>query len=1130
MRLKKAVVIFISLITIAVVFMLYSLNDLEIPSRKSMPDQDITNNKWLHFEDKIKHLEEDLNKHHNAVYEIKVAVKNLMHSSSSTNSLRRNLVPSDIKPKSLVSDFQYDNTCPFQINTAPKTEVQMLDLYGNLNFDNIDGGVWKQGWRIEVNEKQWNRHNKLKVFVVPHSHNDPGWIKTFEDYYTTQTKHILDNMLVKLPEDPRRKFIWAEISYFSMWWNELKEDDRDQVKRLIRNNQLEIVTGGWVMNDEANSHWQSTVTQLTDGHQWLKQNLNYTPISHWSIDPFGLSLTQPMLLKKMGLENMLIQRVHYSVKKQLASTKQLEFRWRQLWDGKGDTEIFTHLMPFYSYDIPHTCGPDPKICCQFDFKRLPNHGFSCPWRVPPQVITDKNVAERAELLLDQYRKKSTLFGTNVLLAPLGDDFRYDHPTEWDVQYTNYQKLFDYMNSNLKLNVQAQFGTLTDYFNEVRKSKKLSEFPTLSGDFFTYADRDDHYWSGYYTSRPYYKRMDRTLLAYIKAAESIHTLACISNKPGAEWIANEATGIEKIITTSRHALSLFQHHDGITGTARNHVVIDYAEKMKSAIRGCQQVIQLCAHVLLNGFESEAPNKDFAHYNIADIGSSQEEHYQIIIGFPEISSKKIVIYNSLTFTRQEVVTFHISTPFVEVRDFQGNKVKCQISPIFEYGPSMSQTKYQLSFIANVPALGLIGYTVNALLETDVPSETVFSTVTILNHYGEVKAPLGFHPEVSAGSKEFTLQNKRVTASFSKLGLLKALKVNGKTVPVHLDFAKYGVAIRHNSETSGAYLFIPNGDAVPVLSENVVVNIIEGPIMSSVLVQLPYVQHSAILYNTTGADGLGIELHNLVDITKTQNFELVMRLSTNINSTDTFYTDDNGYQILKRKKFKKLPLQANYYPIPTMAYIEDTNTRLSVTTSTPLGCSSLDSGRIEVMLDRRLNQDDNLGLGQGVQDNRPIKHIFRILLEQKHNNCQTTSKNHPAGFPSTSAHVASQTQLNPLIRLLRSVDDDYVSNGAYTLIEDFGVDFSMPVLKTNVRINGGNYFGVVVYRQFLDVCFADKDLLLQFPLSEGSVSLTTLVPMNRHKRLQKASLSFLRLRNLIGIEESINVCPMEMQAFVF
>ena len=63
-------------------------------------------------------------------------------------------------------------------------------------------------------------------------------------------------------------------------------------------------------------------------------------------------------------------------------------------------------------------------------------------------------------------------------------------------------------------------------------------------------------------------------------------------------------------------------------------------------------------------------------------------------------------------------------------------------------------------------------------------------------------------------------------------------------------------------------------------------------------------------------------------------------------------------RRERWEKLPLQAQFYPMPTMAYIEDP----SIMSKQPLGAASLQSGHLEVMLDRRLNQDDNRGVGQG------------------------------------------------------------------------------------------------------------------------------------------------------------------------
>lgn len=496
----------------------------------------------------------------------------------------RNKLPQRFRKKSLNQLNQHANnnndggSANSFLSADEDKVIDMRVLNAEMTFSNENGGAWTQGF--EVQPIDLTSDKPLRIFVVPHSHCDPGWIKTFDKYFQTRTKKIITSVVESLLKDPKRRFIWAEISYFEWWWREQEDGAKENVRKLLKSKQLEFVTGGWVQPDEANTQLYAMEIQLQEGHDFIRETFgeDYIPKYGWSIDPFGYSPTMAYLLHKYGFKGMLIQRVHYAIKKELALHKNLEFMWRQTWDDNGEHDIFTHVMPFYSYDVPHTCGPDPKVCCQFDFARTPLKSKTklgkkkkkalydrCPWKVNAKLITDDNLEERSLLLLDQYRKKANLYRSNVVIAPLGDDFRYKHVLEADLQFENYQKIFDYINENVE-NVEISFGTLSEYFETVLNERPFSP-PVLKGAFFTYSDREQDYWSGYFTSRIFDKALDRKLERVLFAATSL----------GAT---------KKELQGPRRALSLFQHHDGVTGTAKTHVVEDYAQRIDKAIREAQ----------------------------------------------------------------------------------------------------------------------------------------------------------------------------------------------------------------------------------------------------------------------------------------------------------------------------------------------------------------------------------------------------------------------------------------------------------------------------------------------------------------------------------------------------------------
>lgn len=113
----------------------------------------------------------------------------------------------------------------------------------------------------------------LNVHLVPHSHDDIGWLKTFDQYFygtksyirIANVKEIIDSVIQSLLKDPEKRFIYVESAYFFKWWSQQSNTIQEQVKELVNEGRLEFIGGAWSMNDEATTNYQSVVDQFTYG-------------------------------------------------------------------------------------------------------------------------------------------------------------------------------------------------------------------------------------------------------------------------------------------------------------------------------------------------------------------------------------------------------------------------------------------------------------------------------------------------------------------------------------------------------------------------------------------------------------------------------------------------------------------------------------------------------------------------------------------------------------------------------------------------------------------------------------------------------------------------------------------------
>ncbi len=101
------------------------------------------------------------------------------------------------------------------------------------------------------------------------------------------------------------RYHWVETAWLPMW---LAEGDAvaktAMLNRLLAAGKLEILGGGWVMNDEALPGFDAVIDQMTEGHLWLLNNIgpNAVAVAGWQIDPFGNMASTARLFSQMGFK------------------------------------------------------------------------------------------------------------------------------------------------------------------------------------------------------------------------------------------------------------------------------------------------------------------------------------------------------------------------------------------------------------------------------------------------------------------------------------------------------------------------------------------------------------------------------------------------------------------------------------------------------------------------------------------------------------------------------------------------------------------------------------------------------------------------------------------------------------
>jgi alpha-mannosidase len=677
----------------------------------------------------------------------------------------------------------------------------------------------------------------LRVHVVPHSHDDSGWLKTYLQYYWGDAQHIqvagvktiLDSVVDALVVNPSRKFSFAEMSFFMLWWGQQSDAKKAVVRTLVAQGRLDFVNGGFVQHDEASAHYVAMIDQTTRGHLFLKKEFGFVPRVGWQIDPFGHSSSSAGLLGRgLGFDALFFGRADWEDMAVRKARKQLEF----LWKGSGGG--------------PMTCDGDDDADNGGDNGLLftgnfasgnygPPEGFNFEFGISDTPIQDDpslrgfNVEERVEAFVAACEALAGMTRGNEIMLTMGSDFHYAAAEGW---FGNLDRLMAAVNARGDDNDENGVGTTTangrgrrvevfystPYAYVKAKAREAMTdgvtYPVKVDDFFPYSDAPEAFWTGYFTSRPTSKRYIRMATSFLQAARQLEAFV------GAQGSCLRGTD------PLEEAVALTQHHDSVTGTERQAVADDYHIWISEGMEAAREVVGK-AFTAMYGRGDDGADEDGAldgHHHWCPLLNVSSCEFTV-----ERDAFTVTVYNPTSFDREIPVSVPVSLEACDVwraSGPDGGAIDVDVVVNAKAGGEDITNHHHhrradanVVFLAPVQAMGMASFLVSGAEDASQDAA-----------------------ENNSGSETLSISNDLMRLEFDPVsGLAQSIAFlagNATAVlPFTVELAYYNSSDGLDSQinrgqSSGAYIFRPNGGKYDVRepgTKRVTLEIIHGAVVS-------------------------------------------------------------------------------------------------------------------------------------------------------------------------------------------------------------------------------------------------------------------------------------------------------------